>query len=121
MEPFVERGTFLARTPNQLFYRTNTILRNGMCGGPVTEELDSSPFSEGKKTIVRGMLEGIVSPDHPITEIQGAAVFVESQEIREFLDKIEAEEVEPIIVGQIAAIVEADQDEEKMDLSKYLY
>lgn len=120
MLPKMNSGVFLGRTKQQLFYRTNEVLVDGMCGGPVCEEFDHVPFVNGKKKIVRGLLEGIVPTTHPQAEIRGAAVFVENGEIREFLRQIEAGEVEPMKVGDVMSVVAEDQDPDKLDISKYL-
>lgn len=120
MIPNVGSGLFLGRKNNQTFYKTKEILVDGMCGGPVCEDFDYRPFAEGKKSIVRGLLEGIVPTNHPVAEIQGAAVFVESGDIRDFLRQIEAGSVQPINTGSVTEIVAQDQDPEKLDISKYL-
>lgn len=123
MLPHVEKGTFLGRTPapaNQCFVRTENVLQDGMCGGPVCEDFDLVPFADGKKSIVRGLLEGIVPTNHPSAEIAGTGVFVEAGEIRRFLQQIEQDEVEPLTVGDVAEIVGQDQDQDKMDITKFL-
>jgi hypothetical protein len=65
------------------------------------------------------MVEGIVPLDHPEEHLRGVAVFVEADEIRRFLDRIENGEVEPVVGGQIINEVGADQDPDKMDMSKF--
>lgn len=120
MIPRVESGVMLGRTAKQVLYRTKNVLVDGMCGGPVCEDFDHAPFANGHKKIVRGLLEGIVPANHPSPDIQNAAVFVESGEIRDFLRQIEAEAVEPLRVGDVSSIVAADQDPEKLDFTKYL-
>lgn len=120
MIPRVESGVLMGRTANQVLYRTKNVLVDGMCGGPVCEDFDYAPFANGRKKIVRGLLEGIVPANHPSPDIRNAAVFVESGEIRDFLRQIEAEAVEPLRIGDVTSHVAADQDSEKLDFTKYL-
>ena len=67
-----------------------------------------------------GMVEGIVPPDHAIDALQSLAVFVESPEIREFLEAIEAGRVQPLIGGHSIKAVNADQNPERLDLHRII-
>lgn len=117
--PLTAKGKFAGRSQRQVLYKTHPVLVDGMCGGPVTK-----PFQirdgDGHRKIVRGMVEGIVPANYPAEDLRNTAVFVESEEIRQFLRQIEAGDVKSIPTGMVAKIVGMDQDEDKMDLKKIL-
>ena len=46
------------------------------------------------------MIEGIVPVEHTIPELQGLAVFIESDDIRDFVKDVEAGQVKPLLGGQ---------------------
>ncbi len=54
---------------------TEKVLNDGMCGGPATIE---------DTTNVCGMIEGIVSQDHEVANLQGMAVIVDDLVIAEY-------------------------------------
>ncbi len=111
-------GKPLLRTTHQLFCPTKPILSDGMCGGPVltTKEINEK---ESMK-IICGMTEGIVPSNHNVEKIRHAAVFVESGQIRQFLNDIEADQIEPLVGGYAQSIVGADQNADKMNWGKIL-
>ena len=118
-------GAIIGRTPHQIFSRTTPTLVDGMCGGPVLFDgwngtNKSSEGSEKHMGQTVGMVEGIVPLDHPDLHLRGAAVFVETDQIRRFLDRIESGEEQPVRGGQIASSVGSDQDPSKMDMNKFL-
>lgn len=110
-------GKPILRTKHQIFCPTKPILTDGMCGGPV---LRGNPPVDGSHKIVCGLLEGIVPSSFAKESIRGAAVFVETGEIRQFLADIEENKIQPLISGSVQNIVGADQDLDKMNLQKLL-
>ncbi|KAJ1439300.1 hypothetical protein B484DRAFT_444095, partial [Ochromonadaceae sp. CCMP2298] len=70
--------------------------------------------------VVCGLVEGIVPAEHPVVELRGSAVFVEGPEIHSFIADVEAGIAQPLMGGQAASFVGADQDEAKMDILKVL-
>ena len=109
--PKVSSGVVKGRTERQIFAQTSPVLTQGMCGGPVIGAGGGECF---------GLVEGIVPPDHAIDTLQSLAVFVESPEIREFLEAIEAGRVQPYIGGHSIKAVNADQNPEKLDLHRII-
>lgn len=101
-----------------------------MCGGPVifpyTPGLQSiqgiyqGDQDRDKSAVVCGMVEGIVPADHPNQSLAGAAVFVESQDILELLDKIESGSMQPVVGGEVLRKISADQNQDKMDVHKLM-
>ncbi len=75
----LSHGSILGKTAHQIFAKTNPVLVDGMCGGPVCL---SKSLEESSNKIVCGLIEGIVPPDHPSQLVRNAAVFVENGEIR---------------------------------------
>lgn len=79
--PRVITGDVFFRTDEQIFARTSEVLKDGMCGGPVTF------IREGKfikEHVVSGMVEGIVPADPSYGLLQETAVFVETGEIQKY-------------------------------------
>lgn len=72
-------GNVMGRTDHQIFCKTDPVLVDGMCGGPVCLE---PVVGQVEKDVVCGMVEGIVPPNHTSELLRNAAVFVESGEIR---------------------------------------
>lgn len=100
-----------------------------MCGGPVifpyVMGFTAPGHFQGDKdvdtsAVVCGMVEGIVPADHPDESLAGAAVFVESQDIRDFLTGVESGVVKPVIGGEIMKFITMDQNPEKLDAEKLL-
>lgn len=144
--PSTFKGIVNKRSDYQVFARTlPRALENGMCGGPVlfagyasgssTENNTSSSREDGRKRrgvqamssaseVVEdrlvGLVEGIVPSEHSNEDIRGNAVFVEANEMREFLVEIEAGQVVPVLGGQVMETVGIDQDPDKMDWQKHL-
>lgn len=121
MVPIKVDGNIMGRTAHQVFASTQKVLQLGMCGGPVATALpaNSDDPSESHMPYVAGLLEGIVPANHPDARLRNLAVFVESPEIASFLKEIEENRAEPLLVGEVGRMaVGADQDPEKMDLSK---
>lgn len=81
------RGTVTQRSPMQTFATTESLLTDGMCGGPVTRAMQSML---GTPTLrAAGMLEGIVPTDSPAIDHRGLAVFIEAEEIEKFVEEID--------------------------------
>lgn len=137
--PSICRGVLQGRTARQVFARTVPVLEQGMCGGPVLmraaaqaaaaaggEPTDGSSISGsdarggGEQVYCTGVLEGIVPRDHSEAELQALAIFVESHEIRAFLQDIEEGAVVPLIGGHAIAAINADKDEAKMDFERII-
>ena len=90
-------GEIVHRTSEQIFCKTSSVLTDGMCGGPVVM---TSEGEDQKASRICGMVEGIVPVDHPVEALQGLAVFIESDDIRDFLKDIEEDKVDPLLGGQ---------------------
>eukprot|EP01039_Chlorochromonas_danica_P007690 gene7690-8497_t len=121
MVPVKVDGNIVGRTAHQVFASTQKVLQLGMCGGPaaVTLPTKSDDPSEFQMPYVAGLLEGIVPANHPDARLRNLAVFVESPEIASFLKEIEENRAEPLLLGEVGrTAVGADQDPDKMDLSK---
>jgi hypothetical protein len=80
----------------QIFCKTASILTYGMCGGPVIVDskyvMHDDVVREGGSSsdaLVCGLIEGIVPSDHSVEELQGSAVFIESDDIHEFIAEVE--------------------------------
>ena len=76
--PRIVHGSILSRSPLQTFARTQFPLPDGMCGGPVLIETDNPK----QGPLVSGIVEGIVPLDFKVESYRGAAVYVESPEIK---------------------------------------
>jgi hypothetical protein len=109
--PCIVNGTFYYKSIHQTFSKTNPVLTDGMCGGPVCL------LSSNK---VSGLVEGIVPTNHPDDKLKGLAVFVDSKIIRNFIDDVEKGKIIPLLGGDCAIHVGSDQDNEKMDVAKIL-
>lgn len=109
--PRIVTGNILHRTPHQVFARTAQTLTDGMCGGPIVA-------ADGR---VLGVCEGIVPLDHAIEALRGAAVYVESDAIAEFVEDIEQQRgpaTSGLLRGEAWLAVGRDQDPSKMDLKR---
>jgi hypothetical protein len=110
-------GTLQLRSPNQTFALTDSVLTDGMCGGPVTQSVTSVLGTYTEKAV--GILEGIVPADSPAQDYRNMAVFLEAQDIRSFLSDVEQDKVDAFLKGGQAALhVGQDQDPAKMDWHK---
>ena len=118
-------------TNTQVLAHTTDLLENGMCGGPVIfpyvpglvqgeSGLFQGDEDRDKSAVVCGMVEGIVPADHPDEKLAGAAVFVESQDVVELLDRIEAGLVKPVVGGDVLRRIAMDQNEDKMNMQKIM-
>lgn len=102
--PRTSSGIVQGRTQHQIFAKTNPVLSQGMCGGPVIVRDDR------RDPLCVGLVEGIVPREHPTASLQELAVFVESAEMQSFLDDIETGKVQPLIGGHSISIVSQDQE-----------
>ena len=112
--PCIVQGQYYNKTLHQSFSKTAPVLTDGMCGGPVLVS------SNGDKSKVCGIVEGIVPTNHPSDDLKGLAVFVDSNIITKFIDDVEQGKVEPLYGGECAIEVGSDQDSAKMNITKIL-
>mmetsp|Transcript_21917 Transcript_21917/g.45257 ORF Transcript_21917/g.45257 Transcript_21917/m.45257 type:complete len:613 (-) Transcript_21917:1452-3290(-) len=85
--PFTETGTLIYASPQRFLAKTDRPLPEGLCGGPT---LDSDGY-------VAGIVEGIVPLDHEDDRLAGAAAFLPSPLLREFVDWSERIMLEKIV------------------------
>ncbi len=98
LRPRAIPGRVFARTPQQVFARTATVLEMGMCGGPVVGAAAALPGAAA----CYGIVEGIVPPVNGAAmagmspaqaevrqQLSGAAVFVECDDLRGFLEGLD--------------------------------
>lgn len=108
-------GEIIHRTKEQIFSQTESVLTDGMCGGPVLMTSEDEKVSR-----ICGMVEGIVPVDHPSEPLRGLAVFIESDDIWTFANDVEQGKVEPLAGGQsidFVGTVNKDPDRDLHDLS----
>ncbi len=72
-------GTIALASEYQIFTRTQSVLPQGMCGGPVL--LDLGLTQKGKSHRLVGITEGIIPHDYPQEDLRDLAVFVEAPSI----------------------------------------
>jgi len=99
--PMEVEGRVEVRTRNQTFAKTNIVLQDGMCGGPVTCQTTNDLNLKSTKAV--GILEGIVPSDSPAVDYRELAVFLEASEIKNFLKNVENGKVETFLQGGEAA------------------
>ena len=85
--PYSITGNLIFSSPDRFLAKTETILPEGVCGGPVID-------NDGK---VCGVIEGIVPMDHEEAEIVGAASFIPYFRIKQFIDFAEQHMLEKIV------------------------
>lgn len=95
--PYSETGILLAGSPDRFVATTPSPLPEGVCGGPVLDK-------EGK---VCGIVEGIVPPTHENKEMAGAASFIPSPLIGEFIDHAEHHMLEQIVPEKLFSKIES--------------
>ena len=114
----------MKRLSQQTFSKTNELLKDGMCGGPIilstTNSIQQNHIINDKKLKICGLLEGIVPIDYEETSLQGSAVFVESKEINVFLKCIENREIIPLIGGKVLNDMTKDIDPNNLKLEDLL-
>lgn len=77
--PRLSKGGVIGKTSHQIFAKTNPVLVDGMCGGPVCIP---RPLGDINRAVVCGLVEGIVPVNHPSELVRSSAVFVENGDIR---------------------------------------
>jgi hypothetical protein len=114
--PTTVHGQVVHKSEAQIFCKTETVLTYGMCGGPVvvSEEDGGGGLVNGQ---IAGMIEGIVPMEHPVPELQGLAVFIDSDDIRDFVREVEGGRVEPLLGGHSLDVVGSSPG----DPDKYLH
>ena len=85
--PFEERGRLIFASPQRLLAETARPLPEGLCGGPVFDRDDK----------VAGVVEGIVPLGHEDERLRGAASFLPSPVVREFVQWAERQMLERIV------------------------
>ena len=108
--PNTSKGVVKGRSERQIFAQTFPVLTQGMCGGPVIFRKNTGSLQ------CVGLVEGIVPADHAVAALQSLAVFVETQELHEFIEAVEDGVIEPLVGGHSIAVVSQDKDESKMNL-----
>ena len=78
--PFTATGKLIYASPTRFLATTDQTLPEGLCGGPVFNQ---------DNTHVCGVIEGIVPKDHTDPRIAGAAAFIPSFTVYEFIDYAE--------------------------------
>ena len=97
--PYSSMGTLAMASPDRFLATTKYPLPEGLCGGPaiiLPNEMDTTKNATPLLTI-RGVVEGIVPPNHENKELSGMASFLPSYRIREFVDFAERIMLEQII------------------------
>lgn len=85
--PYEETGNLIFASINRFLAETSKPLPEGLCGGPVID-------TDGR---VCGMIEGIVPPSHEDKNIAGAASFIPSFRVGEFIEYAEKDMLEKIL------------------------
>jgi hypothetical protein len=89
--PYTETGNLIMATTERLLAKTEVPLPEGLCGGPTLDD-------DGR---VCGIVEGIVPRDHSDERVAGAASFIPSFRIQQFLDVAEHIMLESIVPADI--------------------
>jgi hypothetical protein len=89
--PFSENGSLIFASPERILASTERPLPEGLCGGPAID------LNGG----VCGVVEGIVPMNHEDKKMAGAASFIPSPRIRDFLDFCEHEMLQKIVPDDI--------------------
>jgi gas vesicle protein len=91
--PYFASGTQSFGSPDRFLAKTPSPLPEGLCGGPVltTQHDNKQPL------FIRGVVEGIVPPNHENAELAGAASYLPSYRVREFIDFAERIMLEQIV------------------------
>lgn len=74
--PYSTKGTLFVATAERLLAKTDAPLPEGLCGGPTID----------KHGTISGIIEGIVPKDHEDERLAGAAAFIPSFRIQQFID-----------------------------------
>ncbi len=77
--PHSSLGAIALASEYQIFTRTQSVLPQGMCGGPVLLDINMTP--RGQKHKLVGITEGIIPRDYPQEDLRDLAVFVEAPAI----------------------------------------
>lgn len=108
-------GTLMTWTKHQIFSKTEPVLSDGMCGGPVC-------ISDSRDCV--GLIEGIIPEQHEVIQARGMAAHIEADVISNFIDMIESGEADDeqyrIVGGEAAFAVGSDQDESKMGVENLM-
>ena len=89
--PFTESGKLFYASPERFLAKTDRPLPEGLCGGPTLD-------AEGN---VAGVVEGIVPLNHDDERLAGAAAFLPSPVLREFIDWAERAMLQKIVPEQL--------------------
>mmetsp|Transcript_4609 Transcript_4609/g.6770 ORF Transcript_4609/g.6770 Transcript_4609/m.6770 type:complete len:473 (-) Transcript_4609:11-1429(-) len=77
--PYIETGNLIFASASRFLSSTEKPLPEGLCGGPVID----------RDNRICGIVEGIIPSDHENKEMVGAASFIPSFRLREFVDHAE--------------------------------
>ena len=89
--PFTESGKLFYASPERFLAKTDRPLPEGLCGGPTLD-------AEGN---VAGVVEGIVPLSHDDERLAGAAAFLPSPVLREFINWAERAMLQKIVPEQL--------------------
>jgi hypothetical protein len=89
--PFKETGSLFYASPERFLAKTDRPLPEGLCGGPALD-------TEGN---VAGIVEGIVPLNHEDERLAGAAAFLPSPVLREFITWAERAMLQKIVPEQL--------------------
>ena len=89
--PFTESGKLFYASPERFLAKTDRPLPEGLCGGPTLD-------AEGN---VAGVVEGIVPLNHDDERLAGAAAFLPSPVLREFINWAERAMLQKIVPEQL--------------------
>ncbi|KAL9180262.1 hypothetical protein ACHAXT_008232 [Thalassiosira profunda] len=109
--PYSALGTLTLASPDRFLARTGGgSLPEGLCGGPVIKLPNET--NEDAPLTIRGVVEGIVPPNHENPQLAGLASFLPSYRMREFVDFAERVMLEHIIDPELFTRV-VDMKEKK--------
>ncbi len=89
--PYTETGNLIFASATRFLSSTDIPLPEGLCGGPVIDTDDR----------VCGIVEGIIPNDHENEKMAGAASFIPSFRLREFIDYAERMMLENILPKEV--------------------
>jgi len=91
--PFQTNGSLKMFSPNRFLASTDTILPQGVCGGPI---IQAKP-NDNHEDICCGLVEGIVPQTFEDKRLAGCAAFIPSHTIKHFIDAAEEFMVKEIV------------------------
>jgi hypothetical protein len=114
--PYFASGTQSFGSPDRFLAKTPSPLPEGLCGGPVL----TTQHDNNQPLFIRGVVEGIVPPNHENTELAGAASYLPAYRVREFVDFAERIMLEQIVDADVFQRV-VDIKERKVESKGTVY